>query len=145
MIRKATHADIGQLLDLSCESVARDPLPVKVDRDGMRQMAMQVIGNPAHFAWVAEKDGALTAAVAAVVQPGFWFKGLQASVILFYAREAGEGVRLIREFARWVKSRSGIKLAVFELEPGADERIERLVSRLGFARRSTNMTYVRQA
>jgi GNAT superfamily N-acetyltransferase len=145
MIRKATHADIGQLLDLSCESVTRDPLPVKVDRDGMRTMALQVIGNPAHFAWVAEEDGTLTAAVAAVVQPGFWFRGLQASVILFYARETGEGVRLIREFARWAKSRGGIKLAVFELEPGADERIERLLRRLGFARRSTNMTYVRQA
>lgn len=111
----------------------------------MEQMAGQVIGNPAHFCWVGEQDNRITACVAAVVQPGFWFRGLQASVILYYAREAGDGVSLLREFARWVKERSAIKLAVFELEPRADPRIVRTLHRLCFSRESMNMTYVRQS
>ena len=60
------------------------------------------------------------------------------------SRQPGDGGRLLRELSRWVKSRSGIKVAVMELEPGADPRLEQFVSRLGFARRSTNLTYVRQ-
>ncbi|MEY4951779.1 MAG: hypothetical protein RL299_203, partial [Pseudomonadota bacterium] len=52
---------------------------------------------------------------------------------------------LLRRFAEWVKSRPVIKLAVFELEPGADERLEFALARLGFGRKSTNMVYVRNA
>lgn len=143
MIRKATRADLPQIIDLAVESVSRNPLPVQVDRGAMEAMGSQMIGNPAHFVWVGAAGPHVTACVAAVVQPGFWFKGLQASVILYYAREPGDGVALLREFARWVKGRSAIKLAVLELEPGADQRIVRTLKRLCFSRESVNMTYVR--
>ena len=145
MIRPATIADLPQIIDLSVESVSRDPLPVQIDRVAMVVMGKQLIGNPSHFVWVAVVDGRVTACVAAMVQPGFWFKKLQASVILFYAREPGAGALLLRRFSRWVKSRSGIKVAVFELEPNVDPRILALLERLGFARRSQNLTYVRSA
>ncbi len=143
MIRPATIADLPQIIDLSVESVSRDPLPVQIDREAMAAMGKQLIGNPAHFVWVAVTGDRVTACVAAMVQPGFWFRKLQASVILFYAREPGAGALLLRRFSRWVKSRSGIKLAVFECEPNVDPRILALLERLGFARRSTNLTYVR--
>ena len=81
--------------------------------------------------------------MAAMVQPGFWFRGLQASVVLFYGRAAGGVGLLFRKFATWAKSRGGIKVAVVEFEPGADPRILRLLTRLGFSRQSTNLTYVR--
>ena len=145
MIRPATIADLPQIIDLSVESVSRDPLPVQIDRVAMVVMGKQLIGNPSHFVWVAVVDGRVTACVAAMVQPGFWFRKLQASVILFYAREPGAGALLLRRFSRWVKSRSGIKLAVFECEPNVDPRILALLERLGFARRSQNLTYVRSA
>lgn len=144
MIRPAVMADKQQIVDLAVESVSRDPLPVKVDTAAMGDMAMQMIDNPAHFVWVAEDAGQITACVAACVQPGFWFRGLQASVILFYARRPGEGVALIRQFARWVKSRIKIKLAVFELEPNADPRIARLLYGQGFRRQSMNAVYIRE-
>ena len=56
---------------------------------------------------------------------------------------AGAGALLLRRFSRWVKSRSGIKVALFELEPNVDPRIERLLVRLGFERKSNNLAYVR--
>ena len=103
----------------------------------------RVIGNPAHFVWVGETDGKVTSCVGAQVGPGFWYRGLQASVLLYFADTPGQGGFLIVKFARWVKSRSGIKLSVWECEPDTDPRLERLLRRLGFGRKSNNWTYVR--
>lgn len=142
--RRATLADLEAIIDIAVESVSRDPLPVIVDRDGMRETARAMIGHPSHFVWVTELDGAVVACVAAAVQKGFWFRGTQASVLLYYSRAPGAGWPLVVEFARWVRSRPAIKLAVFELEPSSDPRIARLLARLGFGRQSNNATYVRQ-
>lgn len=134
--------DLPAIVELAVESVSRDPLPVTIDRQAMLETGRSLL-NPAHFLWVAEADGAICAAVAACAQRSFWFRGLQCSVLLYYTRVPGAGAKLLREFARWVKSRSGIKVAVLELEPSADLRMLRFLRRLGFDRKSMNMTYVR--
>jgi hypothetical protein len=140
--RRATQADIPAIVDIAVESVSRDPLPVKIDRNAMADTARTLL-NPAHFMWVAEQAGRVVAAVAACVQPGFWFEKLQCSVLLYYTRVPMAGVGLLRRFAEWVKSRPGIKLAIIELEPDADPRLVRYLKRLGFARESLNLSYVR--
>lgn len=144
-IRPAKLGDIEAIVELAVESVSRAPLPVRIDRDGMRGAARQLVGHPSHFIRVVEQEGRVVGCLAALVQPGFWFRGTQASILMFYVRVPGLGVALMREFARWVTSRPSIKLAVFELEPDMDPRIERCLARLGFGRKSSNMTYVRQA
>lgn len=142
MIRKAKLGDVPAIVDLAIESVSHNPIPVQVDPAAMREMVETCI-NPAHFVWVSEVDGVVVGALVAMVQRGFWFKGLQASVLLYYTRKPGDGAKLIAEFARWCKSRSGIKLAIFELEPESDPRLEKYLARLGFNRKSANMSYVR--
>lgn len=141
--RKAKLEDVPAIVDIAVESVSRDPLPVKIDRDAMAETARTCL-NPAHFMWVAEQDGKVVASVAACVQPSFWYQKLQCSVLLYYTQVPGACVPLLREFARWVKSRSGIKVAVLELEPGADARLVRFMKRLGFDRESLNLSYVRK-
>lgn len=143
MIRRAALADIPQIVDLARESVSRDPLPVKIDHEAMADTARSCIASPAHFVYVAERDGAILACVAGCVQRSFWFRGSQCSVLLFFAKEASAGGLLLRRLALWIKARPSIKTAVFELEPGADERIGALLVKLGFSRRSENFTYVR--
>ncbi len=143
MIRRATTRDAEAIVALAVESVSNDPLPVKTDTEAMKALARSMIGNPAHFVWVGEQDGKVTACVAAQVSPGFWFRGLQASVILYYARTPGQGALLLRQFSRWCKSRSGIKMAIAELEPNTDPRLKRALARFGFDRESSNMTYIR--
>jgi N-acetylglutamate synthase-like GNAT family acetyltransferase len=142
--RKAKLDDIPAIVDIAVESVSRDPLPVKINREAMADTARTCL-NPAHFMWVAEQDGKVVASVAACVQESFWFSKLQCSVLLYYTRVPGAGLPLMREFARWVKSRSAIKLAVMELEPDADPRLVKFLKRVGFARESLNLTYVRSA
>lgn len=142
IFRKATPADINAIVDIAVESVSKDPLPVKIDKAAMADTARTCL-NPAHFMWVAEDDGVVVAAVAACVQQGFWFHRLQCSVLLYYTRVPAAGLPLLRELAKWVKSRSAIKLAVIELEPNADSRLVKFFKRLGFARESLNLTYTR--
>lgn len=141
-IRRAMINDLPTIVELAVESVSRDPLPVAIDRQAMMETG-QTLLNPAHFLWVAERDGKICAAVAACVQRSFWFRGLQCSVLLYYTRVPGAGAKLLREFSRWVKSRHGIKVAVLELEPSTDLRMLRFLRRLGFDRKSMNMTYIR--
>ena len=141
--RKARLDDVPAIVDLAVESVSHDPLPVKIDRAAMEQTTRSAI-NLAHFVWVAEVEGKVVAAVGAVVQPSFWFEKLQCSVLLYYSRVPGAGIPLLREFAKWVKSRSAIKVAVLELEPSADPRLVKFLKRVGFERESLNLSYVRK-
>jgi len=142
--RKARPSDIAAIVEIAVTSVSVDPLPVKIDRQAMADMIRECMG-PAHFNWVTEVDGKVVAAVIAHVSPGFWFHKLQASVLLYYTLVPGAGLRLLRELARWVRSRPAIKLAVMELEPNADPRLVRFLKRVGFSRESLNLTYVRGA
>lgn len=135
-------ADFPAIGELALASLRKDPLPVAVDLKAMEETGKTLL-NPAHFLWVTEVDGKVVAAFAACVQQSFWFTKLQCSVLLYYSSVPGAGLPLIREFARWVKSRSAIKIAVIELEPGADQRLVRMFKRLGFTRESTNLSYVR--
>ena len=141
--RRAKIEDIPAIVEIAVISVSNDPLPVKIDKDAMSETAKSLL-NPAHFLWVAEdEDGKVVAAFAACVQKSFWFDKMQCSVLLYYSLIKGAGLQLIREFAKWVKSRSAIKVAVIELEPGADPRLVKFFKRLGFTRESLNMSYVR--
>lgn len=142
-IRPARPGDADAIVSLGVESVSRDPLPVTIDRQAMRETFLSLVGRPNHFAWVAEVDGVVVAGVVACSQLIFWARGQQVSVLLFYTRSAGAGLPLMRKLADWVKSRPVIKLAVFELEPGADPRILKALRRMGFSRESANLTYVR--
>lgn len=142
--RPATTRDTEAIVSLGVESVSRDPLPLVIDKKAMADTFLSLVGRPNHFCWVAEQDGAVVAGVVAICQPIFWARGQQVSVLLFYTRAKGAGLPLLRKLAAWVKSRPVIKLAVFELEPGVDERVIKALKRMGFLRESTNLCYVRR-
>lgn len=144
-IRPATIRDADAVIGLGIESVSRDPLPLVIDKKAMRETFLSLVGRPNHFCWVAEQDGVVVAGVVAICQPIFWARGQQVSVLLFYTRAKGAGMPLLRKLAEWVKGRPAIKLAVFELEPGADPRIVKALKRMGFLRESANLCYVRGA
>ena len=144
IIRRATMGDVHHIVDIACESVSRDPLPVQIDREAMADAVRTALG-PSHFAWVTEEDGKVVAALVAHASKGFWFKKMQASVLLYYTRSPGGCVPLLRRFAQWVKERPAIKMAIFELEPNTDPRLVKFLKRLGFDRESLNITYVRSA
>jgi hypothetical protein len=143
MIRAATLADVPAIVDIAVESVSQNPLPVRICRDSMAETAREAIAGNQHFVWVSEIDGEVVAAVGAMSERSFWYERQQCSVMLYYTRVPGEGVKLLREFGKWVKSRPVIKVAVIEMEPDTDPRLLKLMGRIGFSRISMNCTYVR--
>jgi hypothetical protein len=141
--RKAKFQDIPAIVEIAVISVSNNPLPVNIDREAMARMAQACI-NPAHFAWVAEdEDGKVVAVFGACVQKSFWYDKMQCSVLLYYSLVKGAGLKLIREFAQWVKGRSAIKVAVLSLEPDVDPRLIRFFKHLGFTRETVTLSYVR--
>lgn len=143
MIRKATLADVPAIVDIAVESVTQNPLPVRICRESMADTAREAIAGNQHFVWVSEIDGEVVAAAGAMSERSFWYERQQCSMMLYYTRVPGEGVKLLREFGRWVKARPVIKIAVIEMEPDADPRLIKLINRIGFSRLSMNCTYVR--
>jgi hypothetical protein len=143
MIRAATLADVPAIVDIAVESVSQNPLPVRICRDSIAETAKEAIAGNQHFVWVSEIDGEVVAAVGAMSERSFWYERQQCSVMLYYTRVPGEGVKLLREFGKWVKSRPVIKVAVIEMEPDTDPRLLKLMGRIGFSRISMNCTYVR--
>lgn len=145
MIRPAKPSDIPAIVSIATESVSRDALPVRIDPDAMSETAAEAISSARHFMWVSEVNGEVVAAVCCWADPSFWYERQQASVLLYYTRVPGEGVKLLRKMMEWVKSRPTIKVCVMELEPNADDRLIKLMKRFGMKRVSTNVAYVRGA
>lgn len=143
LIRPAHAKDVPAIVELAMASVATDALPVKPSADAMRETALALVGNRSQFVWVAEADGQVVACVGAMCSRSFWFQGWQASMLLFWSSRPGAAVPLLRRYAAWVKERPVIKTAVIECEPRVDPRTLRFLKRLGFARESVNLVYVK--
>jgi len=143
VIRAAQLSDIPAIVSIATESVSRDPLPVRIDPEAMSETAEEAIKSNRHFMWVSEIDGEVVGAVCCWSDPSFWYERQQASVLLYYTRVPGEGVKLLRKMMEWVESRPVIKVCVMELEPDADPRLIKFMQRIGMKRISTNVSYVR--
>jgi hypothetical protein len=134
---------VATIVNMAIEAVQRTSLPIPPSRPAIEEIVRAVVGNPRHFAMVTEIDCEVVAACGAVVHHGAWFERLQADVVMFYTRQPGCGVPLLREFARWVRGRPAIKMALFSIEPNADRRIIALLGRLGFSVQFPQVGYVR--
>lgn len=142
MIRRAAPKDLDRIVELAVESVSTNPLPVRIDRDAMREQA-RICMAPQNYLSVVEDGGEVIAAWAAETHSSFWHERKTSSVLLHYSRRPGAWVALARDFYRWLESRPVVRVAVLELEPESDPRMVRLLKRIGFTRQSTNLSYVR--
>lgn len=145
MIRPAKPKDVPVIVDIAVESVTKNwgHHPLKLDPDAMKDMVEICLG-PAHFLYVAEIDGEVVAAVCGHVNKSYWYKGLELAVLLHYSRSDGQWARLMVELSRWVKSRSGIKMASVVLEEQiATDKMLKFLKRLGFGIQAPAATYVR--
>lgn len=132
IIRKATPSDIAAVADLGIEALKIDKYDkLIIDREKVVAVARECISSSNNFCWVVEKDSEIVGAVTALVHPMAFYERSQATVVQFYCKESGQGIKLIREFLKWAKSRPAIKMVCFTLECKADPRIGKLLERLG--------------
>lgn len=132
-IRAATPADIQAVGDLGLEAMELNPYEgLVVSERRIRDTARSAITSPSDFCMVCEQDGQVVGAVTAVVHEMTFYERKQASVVQFYCKAPGQGIRLIRELLRWVDGRRAIRAVVFTLEHDMDPRIAKMLRRLGF-------------
>ena len=138
MLRPAKNEDIPQIVELAVESVQQDNWPLTICRPRMRAAIQESMKSG--FVWVSDIDG-VKGAVVAIKHNGFWFAEDQVSVLMFYCK-TGEGYKLLRKMADWIKS-DDIAMACVFLETFMDERYVRMFKRLGFTRQTHSLSYVR--
>ena len=132
VIRKAKPSDVPAVVKLGIEALNMDPYDnLRIDEDKATAIATECISAPCNFCWVAENDGEVLGAVTALVHPMAFYERSQATVIQFYCKDPGQGIKLIRELLNWVATRPAIKMVCFTLECRADPRIGKLLKRLG--------------
>jgi hypothetical protein len=132
MIRRAVPSDIQAIVELGIEALNKGAYKnMVVSRTKVEEMARLCVASPANFAFVAERDGVVGGAVCGFVNECLFYERKQLSIVQFYCRIPGEGIKLIREVLRWARGRPAIKLIVFSMEHDADPRIGLLLKRLG--------------
>lgn len=132
-IRPAKPQDIDGIVALGIEALKNDPYEgLVISEERVREAARECISGANHFCWIAEDDGTVVAAVSAFALPMMFYERFQLTVVQFYSKAAGQGVKLLREMLRWADGRPAIKSIVFTLEHKADPRIGKLLRRLGF-------------
>lgn len=131
-IRVATPKDIDAIIKLGMAELEREAYSsLRISPRKVREMAVECISSSNNFAYVAEKDGVVVGAVCALVHPMMFYERSQATVLQFFCDDPGQGIKLLRTFLSWVEGRPVIKMVVFTLEPNADPRIGKLLTRLG--------------
>lgn len=132
MIRPACPRDVDAVVALGIEALEREPEPdLRIDRNHIRKMAIECISGPQHFSWVSEQEGRVVAVVSAMVEDSALYERKIATVLQFYTKAPGEGIKLLRQLFRWAKTRPIIKRVVFQLEVNADPRIAVMLRRMG--------------
>lgn len=133
-------ADVGAIIELGIESLeVNDPYPeLRISRDKIRNMTIEIVSSASHFAWVDDRDGRIVGAVCALSHEMMFYERRQLSVVMFYCREPGGGGFMIRQLVKWFKTRPILKLCMFTLEHGADPRIGELLVKLGLNRELPN-------
>ena len=133
MIRAATPHDLPAIQALGVEALNIDPYPELVpNKHRVYLYARECISAGAHFAWVSENAaGEVKGYLCALVTQNHFYDRNQATVIGWYCKETGDGIRLMQEFLRWARGRRGIKVIQYTGEKNMDPRIGRVLQRLG--------------
>jgi hypothetical protein len=134
VIREAKTKDIPKIIELGIESLTiNDPYPeLRIDKQKVRQMAIELVSGASNFAWVYENDdGEVVGAVCGLMHEIMFHERKQLSVVMYYCREPGGGGFLMRKLVRWWKTRPGYKMCVVSLEEGSDPRIGRILMKAG--------------
>ena len=127
-------------MELTLASVANNPWPVTPSRRIIRLNAERAVEQGC--AWVSESSQ-VDGAIAGVKHPSVWFAESQVSLLLFYCPTGGEGYKLMRKFADWVKEQKDVAVGIVSLEAQMGAKYLRAFKRLGFTINSPTLSYVR--
>jgi hypothetical protein len=133
-IRHATPRDIKAVAGLGLEALEVNPIPnFVISKERVLEATTAVISDAGSYCAVVEDDdGTIVGAVSALVHDMMFYERRQASVLQFYCKKPGWGIKLLRDFGRWCEKRRVIKMVTFTLDGYTDKRVPILLERLGY-------------
>lgn len=127
MIRKASYADIPDL----CELLREFSLSVSdegMDGDVMEDNLVKLVDHGVVL--VSDNNGVHGVIIGTFLYNPFW-RSTMLQEVVWYARD-NSGVGLLRAFVKAAKESNAEQVFFTVLEPAIDERMLRLLTRMGF-------------
>lgn len=123
--------DRAAVFSLALEQTKRYP-GLRKDVDKIHNAVTEVIGNAKHFAQVVDVDGKVEGAMLCITADALWAQRNNCNIALWVSNVPGGGVKLLRDFTKWVKSGRSIKLAGMCPDLELDGRAYKILERAGF-------------
>tara|TARA_Y100000310_G_C20153927_1_gene566037 strand:+ start:124 stop:558 length:435 start_codon:yes stop_codon:yes gene_type:complete len=135
MIRPATLIDVESIFDIAREQCERYP-ELKMSPARVRKGIIEAISTARHFVWVSvngrnEPRGVLIG----LASDNLWAQRQNCNIVLWTSAIRGDGMKLLREFRNWIRSRRAIRVAGFAPDTNhIDLRVWKLAEMMGFKR-----------
>lgn len=135
MIRPATLMDVESIFDIAGYECQRYPR-MKVSPERIRKGIIEAISTARHFAWVSvDKRNRPRGVLIGLSGDNLWAQRQNCNIVLWTSAIRGDGVKLLKEFRNWIRSRRAIRVAGFAPDTDSiDSRVWNLAQRMGFKR-----------
>lgn len=133
MIRRAKQSDYE-----SCLSIAKKLFPLYPslipNQSSLKKIFTECVSGAQNFVWVSEKDGVVCGCLLAITFDHIWAQKKSSSVLMWSCEKSGDGISLLREYAKWLDERPAIRRGGFQFDIDIDVRIYPVLERAGFKR-----------
>ena len=135
LIRPATLSDIYAIEGIAAIEALRYP-ELKIDPVKVCHLITTSISSAQHFCWVSvNENNEVYGALVGVTSENMWAQRKNCIVALWTSKIVGDGIRLMREFLKWIDTRRIIRIAgIVPDNNEVDPRAWKLAERLGFCK-----------
>lgn len=131
MIRRAKPIDLDALVGLVMRALLKFDLgDLLVSRERITHTAQQMISDPQALVLVHDVQG-IDGAIVIGSQDALFCERKLAAILFWYATTPRSGYLLLRHAMKWINGRQAIKGVGMSLEFNADERVGKLLQRVG--------------
>lgn len=131
-LRRLRPDDLEQVANYAIEGMRPHLVPLVLSRERVRAVIRHTQSSEQDFHLVAEHDGQIVGAIAALVSPMLWFERWEASVVMCRATHPGAGAQMVRRLMEWARDDPRIKRVVFPIEFDAPRAMARFLRMNGF-------------
>ena len=131
-MRNGNLKDVRQLHP-TLAALATEMPYLRINREKIYHVANALLGKQNYFR-VIEREGEVVAILAALTNENLWAEKRCSLPIIWWSKSPGCGVRLLRDYRKWVDSRPVLRFAAFYYQYHWDDRVGRLLELTGFAK-----------
>lgn len=112
---------------------AVDKVPyLRFDESRGKTIFTDAVSSATHLALKAEHNGRPVGTLISLTLPNVWAGKQCSNVILWVSSVAPAGVKLLKQYKRWLDTRPAIRVAGFQPAFDLDQRTQRLLMLCGF-------------